>query len=120
MNRIKIDLERSLGRVDRNIFGGFAEHLGRCIYEGIYEPGSPLADEQGFRTDVLDALRRLRMPLIRYPGGNFVSGYRWMDGVGPVEERPARAELAWNTTEFVGGYRCFESAADYETWRQQK
>lgn len=99
MNHIQIDLNRTLGPVNRNIFGGFAEHLGRCIYGGIYEPGSPFADEDGLRTDVLDALRRLRMPVIRYPGGNFVSGYRWRDGVGPREERPARTDLAWGALE---------------------
>lgn len=99
MNHIQIDLNRTLGQVNRDIFGGFAEHLGRCIYGGIYEPGSPLADAQGFRTDVLDTLKRLRMPVIRYPGGNFVSGYRWRDGVGPVEERPARTDLAWGALE---------------------
>ncbi|MFC1921288.1 alpha-N-arabinofuranosidase [Chloroflexota bacterium] len=99
MNRIRIDPGRVIGEIDRNIFGGFAEHLGRCIYGGIYEPGSPLADEQGFRTDVLDALRRLGMPIVRYPGGNFVSGYRWQDGVGPVNGRPARTDLAWNDIE---------------------
>ena len=99
MNRIKIDPERTIGTIDRNIFGGFAEHLGRCIYGGIYDPDSPLADKDGLRTDVLAALRRLRMPLIRYPGGNFVSGYRWRDGIGPVEQRPARVDLAWNDVE---------------------
>ena len=99
MNKIKIDLNRRLGSISDNLFGGFAEHLGRCIYGGILDPGSPLADEDGLRTDVLDALRRLKMPVIRYPGGNFVSGYRWMDGVGPVESRPARPELAWETIE---------------------
>ncbi len=95
MNHIKIDLERRISSIDRNIFGGFAEHLGRCIYGGIYEPESPLADEHGLRTDVMDALRRLQMPVMRYPGGNFVSGYRWMDGIGPLEDRPARTDLAW-------------------------
>jgi len=99
MNRIKLDPERISGNIDRNIFGGFAEHLGRCIYGGIYEPDSPLADAQGLRTDVLAALRRLRLPLIRYPGGNFVSGYRWRDGVGPLPERPPRSEKAWHTIE---------------------
>ncbi len=97
--RIKIDLERTLGNLDRNIFGGFAEHLGRCIYGGIYEPGSPHADAEGIRTDVLEALKRLDMPNMRYPGGNFVSGYRWRDGVGPKEARPARMELAWHDVE---------------------
>jgi alpha-N-arabinofuranosidase len=99
MNRIKIDPERTLGEIDRNIFGGFAEHLGRCIYGGIYEPGSPLADEHGFRADVLAALRRLGLSVIRYPGGNFASGYHWRDGVGPPEARPARTELAWHDLE---------------------
>ncbi len=99
MNFIKVDTNRRLGSVDTNLFGGFAEHLGRCIYGGMYEPGSPLADADGMRTDVLEALRRLRMPIIRYPGGNFVSGYRWMDGVGPVGDRPTRPDLAWETLE---------------------
>jgi alpha-L-arabinofuranosidase len=99
MNIVKIDPERIIGSIDRNIFGGFAEHLGRCIYGGIYEPESRLSDSDGLRQDVLDALRRLRMPLIRYPGGNFVSGYRWWDGVGPVEQRPARMDLAWHGLE---------------------
>src|SRR5512138_3026938 len=87
MNRIKIDLDRTSGNIDRNIFGGFAEHLGRCIYGGIYELGSPLADKDGIRKDVLASLNRLRMPIIRYPGGNFASGYRWTDGVGPQKGR---------------------------------
>ena len=99
MNKIKIDLERQIGKINPDIFGGFAEHLGRHIYGGIYEPGSPLADENGFRKDVLAAVRRLKMPVIRYPGGNFVSGYRWRDGIGPKEERPARVELAWEDIE---------------------
>ena len=98
-NTIKLDLDRTLGTLDRNLFGGFAEHLGRCIYGGIYDPDSPHADESGLRTDVLEALRRLKMPNIRYPGGNFVSGYRWRDGVGPKAERPARMELAWHAVE---------------------
>ena len=98
-NTIKIDTERSIGRIDRNIFGGFAEHLGRCIYGGMYDPHSPHSNEQGFRTDVLEALRRLNMPVIRYPGGNFVSGYRWQDGVGPKQDRPVRMELAWHDLE---------------------
>ncbi len=99
MNRISIDLERTLGRLDPNVFGGFAEHLERCTYGGIYDPESPHADERGLRTDVIAALRRLHMPVMRYPGGNFVSGYRWEDGVGPREERPTRLDLAWHTVE---------------------
>ena len=99
MARIKIDLDRRLGRIDRNIYGNFAEHLGRCIYGGIYEEGSPLSDERGFRTDVMEAVRELKIPVLRWPGGNFVSGYHWMDGIGPKDERPRRMELAWHTEE---------------------
>lgn len=99
MNHIKIDPVRQIGSINRDIFGGFAEHLGRHIYGGMYEPGSPLADEQGFRRDVLAAVRRLKMPVVRYPGGNFVSGYRWRDGVGPKKQRPPRVELAWQDIE---------------------
>lgn len=96
---IQVNLDRELGPVDRRIFGGFIEHLGRCIYGGLYEEGSPLSDDRGFRTDVLEAVRGLRMPILRWPGGNFVSGYNWTDGIGPIEERPARPELAWHTVE---------------------
>ncbi|TVR85105.1 MAG: alpha-N-arabinofuranosidase [Trueperaceae bacterium] len=98
-NRVSIDPLRVIAPIDPNLFGGFAEHLGRCIYGGIYEPGSPMADADGVRTDVLAALRRLRISVVRYPGGNFVSGYRWRDGVGPEEERKARMELAWHDVE---------------------
>lgn len=89
----------ALSPVDPRLFGGFAEHLGRHIYEGMYEPGHPTADEQGFRQDVIALVRELNMPVMRYPGGNFVSGYNWEDGVGPKDQRPARLELAWNSTE---------------------
>jgi len=99
MARIKIDPDRRLGTVDRNIFGGFVEHLGRCIYGGIFDEGSPLSDEHGFRRDVLDAARGLKMPNLRWPGGNFVSGYHWIDGVGPVDERPTKVDLAWSGEE---------------------
>jgi alpha-N-arabinofuranosidase len=99
LNQIHVDLSRTLGSISRNVFGGFAEHLGRCIYGGIYEPDSPFADENGFRTDVMEALNRLQIPIIRYPGGNFVSGYRWMDGVGPREDRAARVDMAWNAID---------------------
>ena len=97
--RVKIDLDRTRGTVDRRIFGGFIEHLGRCIHGGIYDPGSALSDGQGFRMDVLDALRPLRLPVVRWPGGNFASGYTWTDGIGPVDQRPRRLELAWNDVE---------------------
>lgn len=99
LNRIKLDLDRTLGPIDRNIFGGFVEHLGRCVYGGIYDPNSPLADETGLRSDLRHALARLRLANVRYPGGNFVSGYRWRDGVGPIEDRPRRADLAWASVE---------------------
>jgi alpha-L-arabinofuranosidase len=99
VNTIKIDPERELAPLSRDVFGGFIEHLGRGIYGGLYDEGSPLADERGFRLDVLSALRPLRMPLVRYPGGNFVSGYRWMDGIGPREQRPARQDLAWGVED---------------------
>ncbi len=87
------------GPVDPRIFGGFAEHLGRCVYEGMYDPGNPLSDEEGFRKDVLDALKRLRMPVMRYPGGNFVSCYDWRDGIGPKDKRPKRLDYAWGSIE---------------------
>ncbi|MEU4443620.1 alpha-N-arabinofuranosidase [Actinosynnema sp. NPDC050801] len=85
--------------VRRRLFGSFVEHMGRCVYTGIYEPGHPTADEDGFRGDVLELTRELGVELVRYPGGNFVSGYRWEDGVGPVAERPVRRELAWHSLE---------------------
>jgi len=101
--RIKFDTERIIGEVDKNIYGNFVEHLGRCVYGGIYEPGSPLSDADGFRKDVLEAVKGLNVSLIRYPGGNFVSNYHWLDGVGPKNERIPRMELAWarlETNEF--------------------
>src|SRR2546428_6744131 len=94
MARIGIDLERRIGTVDRRIFGQFIEHLGRCIYGGVYDEGSPLADARGFRTDVLDAVCPLRIPILRWPGGNFVSGYHWLHGVRPPGKRPRRSQLA--------------------------
>ncbi len=87
------------GKTDERIFGSFVEHLGRCVYGGIYEPGHPEADENGFREDVLKLIKELNVPIVRYPGGNFVSGYNWEDGIGPVENRPKRLELAWGTLE---------------------
>jgi len=88
-----------VGPVDPRVFGGFLEHMGRAIYQGVFDPDSAHADEDGFRTDVLDALKRLRMTAMRYPGGNFVSGYHWLDGVGPVRDRPTVLDLAWNSIE---------------------
>lgn len=97
--RVYIDSRRTIGALDRNLFGSFLEHLGRAIYEGIYDPGSPLSDANGFRKDVMDEVRNLGVPIIRYPGGNFVSGYNWMDGVGPKKDRPRVLDKAWNTLE---------------------
>ena len=99
MARIGLDLDRTLGTIDRRIFGGFIEHLGRCIYGGVFEPSSPRSDARGFRLDVLEAARSLRVPILRWPGGNFVSGYHWADGIGPVERRPRRLEIAWHAEE---------------------
>ena len=84
---------------DRRVFGAFLEHLGRAIYTGVYEPGSRLADAKGFRTDVAREVKELGVPIIRYPGGNFVSGYNWLDGVGPKAQRPTVLERAWNSLE---------------------
>lgn len=97
--RVLIDRDFAIGRTDPRLFGAFVEHLGRCVYGGIYEPGHPTADEKGFRTDVLALVKELGPTLIRYPGGNFVSGYNWEDGVGPLAARPARLDLAWLSTE---------------------
>ena len=91
--------EFRIGDIDKRIYGSFIEHLGRAVYGGIYEPDHPTADEDGFRTDVIDMVKKLNVPIVRYPGGNFVSGYNWEDGVGPVENRPKRLDLAWGTTE---------------------
>lgn len=97
--RITIDRDFTIGEVPRRLFGSFVEHMGRCVYTGIYEPGHPKADENGFRRDVLALTKELGATVIRYPGGNFVSGYNWEDGVGPVAARPRRLDGAWHTVE---------------------
>ncbi len=97
--QVFLDKHRTIAPISPLLFGGFVEHMGRCVYEGIYDPKSPLAREDGLRTDVLDALRDPAYTVIRYPGGNFLSGYNWLDGVGPKEKRPRRRELAWQSTE---------------------
>jgi alpha-N-arabinofuranosidase len=97
--RIRIDLDRSLGTIDSLIYGNFTEHLGRCIYGGIYDPSSPVADQFGFRKDVEQAVRDLHISVIRWPGGNFSSDYHWQDGIGPVTGRPKRRDLAWGAVE---------------------
>lgn len=96
---IVIDKNFIVSKVDRKIYGSFIEHLGRAVYEGIYQPDSPFADEQGFRKDTLELVKNLQVPIVRYPGGNFISGYNWEDTVGPKEQRPARPELAWGVIE---------------------
>ncbi|MFD0207877.1 alpha-N-arabinofuranosidase [Streptomyces hirsutus] len=97
--RFTLDPAFTVGPVDPRLFGSFVEHLGRCVYTGIHEPGHPSADADGLRTDVLDLVRELGVTAIRYPGGNFVSGFKWEDSVGPAEERPRRLDLAWHSTE---------------------
>jgi alpha-L-arabinofuranosidase len=101
MTRATIVLDPAfvVGKTDPRVFGSFVEHLGRCVYGGIFEPEHPTADAEGFRQDVMELVRELGVTVIRYPGGNFVSGYNWEDGVGPVEKRPRRRELAWFSTE---------------------
>jgi alpha-N-arabinofuranosidase len=97
--RLYIDPAQKIASLDRRVFGSFIEHLGRSVYEGIYEPGSGLADANGFRRDVLEEVKRMGVPIIRYPGGNFVSGYNWLDGIGPKDKRPVVLDKAWNTIE---------------------
>src|SRR5678816_4899161 len=97
--RIKIDVDRTIGEVHPNLFGNFTEHLGRMIYGGIYEEGSPLSDQFGYRKDVFDVVKQLNVSILRWPGGNFASGYNWKDGIGPKDQRPVRPELAWNDLE---------------------
>lgn len=97
--KMVVDQEHKIGEIDPRIYGSFIEHLGRAIYGGIYEPDHPRADDKGFRTDVIQLVRELNVPIIRYPGGNFVSGYNWEDGVGPRSRRPRRLDLAWRTVE---------------------
>lgn len=96
---VTVDPAFRVAPVRRRTFGSFVEHLGRCVYTGIHDPGHPTADADGFRGDVIDLVRELGISTVRYPGGNFVSGYRWEDGIGPVDRRPARLDLAWHSTE---------------------
>jgi alpha-L-arabinofuranosidase len=99
VTRVALDSARIRADLDRRLFGSFLEHLGRAIYSGVYQPGSPLADGNGFRTDVIAQVKGLGVPIVRYPGGNFVSGYNWLDGVGPKDKRPTVLERAWNSLE---------------------
>lgn len=97
--KIIIDKDFQISKIDKRIYGSFIEHLGRAVYDGIYQPGHPKSDENGFRKDVIDLVRELNVPIVRYPGGNFVSSFIWEDSVGPVEKRPRRLDLAWYSLE---------------------
>lgn len=97
--KIKLDPGKIIDKVDERIYGSFIEHLGRAVYHGIYEPDHPTADDMGFRKDVLELVKRLHIPIVRYPGGNFVSGYNWEDGTGDRAKRPHKMELAWMSVE---------------------
>jgi len=97
--KIKINKENVIGKIDDRIYGSFIEHLGRAVYGGIYEPGHETADDCGFRQDVMELIKAINVPIVRYPGGNFVSGYNWEDGTGPKEKRPKKMELAWSSVE---------------------
>src|SRR6185503_9143860 len=99
VTRVTLDSARTRADIDRRLFGSFLEHLGRAIYTGVYQPGSSLADRNGFRTDVIAQIKGIGIPIVRYPGGNFVSGYNWLDGVGPKDKRPTVLERAWNSIE---------------------
>lgn len=98
-NKIVIDRDFIIGNVDKRLFGSFVEHMGRVVYTGIYEKDHPMADEDGFRKDVADLAKKMGVGIVRYPGGNFVSNYNWMDGVGPKENRPRKRDLAWKSIE---------------------
>lgn len=95
----RISQTQQISRIDRRIYGSFIEHMGRAVYEGIYQPSHETSDENGFRQDVLKLVQELAVPIVRYPGGNFLSGYRWEDGIGPKENRPQRLDLAWQSVE---------------------
>ena len=97
--RIVIDKNKTVSRIDDRLYGSFIEHLGRAVYGGIYEPSHETADDMGFRGDVMEMIKELNVPIIRYPGGNFVSGYNWEDGTGDKSKRPKKMELAWQSVE---------------------
>ena len=97
--RVSVHKDFTVATIDNRIYSAFLEHLGRAVYGGIYEPGHKTADADGFRGDVIELVRDLNAPLVRYPGGNFVSNYDWQDGIGPKDKRPVRLDYAWKTTE---------------------
>ncbi|MBQ8800088.1 MAG: alpha-N-arabinofuranosidase, partial [Lachnospiraceae bacterium] len=97
--KLSLSKDKIVSKIDDRLYGSFIEHLGRAVYGGIYEPGHETADDMGFRGDVMEVIKEMKVPLVRYPGGNFVSGYRWEDGTGDKTKRPRRLELAWGTIE---------------------
>ena len=99
ITKVNISPFFTISKVDNRLIGGFIEHIGRAVYEGIYEPDHPKADKNGFRKDVINLVKKLKIPLIRYPGGNFVSGYNWEDRIGTPDNRPVRLDLAWKALE---------------------
>ncbi|HVC79928.1 MAG TPA: alpha-L-arabinofuranosidase C-terminal domain-containing protein [Chloroflexota bacterium] len=118
---VHLDTQHHVGPIDRRVFSGFLEHLGRAVYEGVYDPGNPRSDEQGFRQDVLEALRPLGMATVRYPGGNFVSCYDWKDGIGPLESSPPSAHSASSSSNYdwkdgIGPLESRAARPDY-AWR---
>ena len=98
-SKLIIENVSRISEVDPRLYGSFVEHMGRAVYGGIYQPNHPTANEAGFRQDVMKLVKELNVPLVRYPGGNFLSGYNWEDGIGPVEKRPKKLDLAWRTIE---------------------
>jgi alpha-N-arabinofuranosidase len=109
--KITVDKKSAISPIDPRLYGSFIEHLGRAVYGGVYQPGHPSADEKGYRRDVLALVKELQVPIVRYPGGNFVSGYNWEDGVGKRDERPVRLDLAWSTLE-----RNQVGLAEFQEW----
>ena len=116
--KLTVNKNYVIAEIDKRIYGSFIEHLGRAVYGGIYEPSHESADEEGFRQDVLSLVKQMGVPIIRYPGGNFVSGYRWEDGTGPKDKRPKRMELAWESIETnevgIDEFQSFAKKADAE------
>ncbi|HBZ02745.1 MAG TPA: alpha-N-arabinofuranosidase, partial [Lachnospiraceae bacterium] len=98
-SKISINLNNKISKIDDRLYSSFIEHLGRAVYGGIYEPDHETADDMGFRQDVMKLIKELKVPMVRYPGGNFVSGYNWEDGTGDRSKRPRKLELAWNSIE---------------------
>jgi alpha-N-arabinofuranosidase len=117
--QVTVDRQYKIAEIDKRIYGSFLEHIGRCIYGGIYDPHNPISDEHGFRKDVLTLIKEIGVPIVRYPGGNFVSGYNWEDGIGPKDRRPVRPDLAWfalETNQFgLDEFADWVKAADTES-----